>query len=76
MTQAYAPNHFHGLTKKEKNALEFNFDRVVEKVVINIVVRKSPKHLLREVYMAGLYHGTLAANGWADPGQLEEKNDG
>ena len=73
MTQAYAPNPFYGLTKKEKNALEFNFDRVVEKVVTNIIVRKSSKHLLREVYIAGLYHGTLAANGWGNLRQLDKE---
>ena len=66
MTKPYAPNPFDGLTRKEKNALEFNFDRVVEKVVKSIIIHKPAKHLLREVYMAGLYHGTLAANEWKE----------
>ncbi len=66
MTQAYAPDPFDGLTTKERKILVGNFDRVVEKIVTNIIVRKSSRHLLREVYMAGLYHGTLAANGWKE----------
>lgn len=66
MTEACAPDPFKGMTRKEQNALEYQFDRVVEKVVANIIIRKSPRNLLREVYMAGLYHGTLAANGWKE----------
>lgn len=67
MTSPSAPSPFEGLTRKQRSALEHGFDRVVEKVVTNIIVRKSARHLLREVYLAGLYHGTLAANGWSEP---------
>lgn len=66
MVEACAPNALEGLSAKDRRKIERGFDGVVEKVVTNITVRKSSRHLLREVYMAGLYHGTLAANGWKE----------
>ncbi|WP_197917610.1 hypothetical protein [Thiosulfatihalobacter marinus] len=66
MTEAYAPDPFEGLDRKERRRLEVGIDRVVEKVTSNVIVRKSPKHLLREVYMAGLYHGSQAGEGWPE----------
>lgn len=65
--EAYAPDPFEGLDRKARRQLEAGIDRVVEKVVSNVIVRKSPKHLLREVYMAGLYHGSQSAPGWPTP---------
>jgi len=67
MNMTVAPDPFAGMSAKERHKLERNFDDVVDKIVTNIIVRKSPKHLLREVYMAGLYHATLSANGWKEP---------
>ena len=66
MTEAYAPDPFEGLDRKERRRLEAGIDRVVEKVTSNVIVRKSPRHLLREVYMAGLYHGSQAREGWPE----------
>ncbi len=66
MTASCAPNPFDGMSRKEQNAAERDFDNVVEKIVANIIIRKSPRNLLREVYMAGLYHGTLAARDWKE----------
>lgn len=67
MTTAHAPvPNLDDMTTKQRNAFEYKFDRIVDKVVASIIIRKSPKHLLREVYLAGLYHGSLAARGWED----------
>ena len=66
MTEAYAPDPFKGMDRQERRRLEAGIDRVVEKVTANVIVRKSPKHLLREVYMAGLYRGSQAGEGWPE----------
>lgn len=65
MTEACAPNPFEGMTARDRKKLECNIDTVVDKVVASVLIKKSPRNLLREVYIAGLYHGNLAANGWS-----------
>lgn len=45
------------------------FRAVVDKVVCASVVDGMGKDLLLRVYMAGLYHGTCAANGWRELGE-------
>ena len=67
--EAYAPNPFEGMDRKDRRKMEAGIDRVVDKVTANVIVRKSPRHLLREVYMAGLYHGSQSAKGWPTPAE-------
>lgn len=45
------------------------FRRVVNKVVCAATVDGMGADLMLRVYMAGLYHGTLAANGWTPPAE-------
>ena len=42
------------------------FRSVVDKVVCAATIDGLGRDLLLRVYLAGLYHGTLAANGWDD----------
>lgn len=62
MTEPIAPINFRSLPK----AQQFGFERVVDKVVANCVVRCLGKDLLIQVYLAGLYHGSQSENGWED----------
>lgn len=62
---AHAPNpDFGEMTAKQRRASEYKLDRIVDKVVASIIILKSPEHLLREIYLAGLYHGSLSVRGW------------
>lgn len=70
MTSPVAPVNFRALPKAD----QFGFERVVEKVVANCVVKGLGRDLLIQVYLAGLYHGSEAAEGW--PSSAEGEGDG
>lgn len=64
MTSPVAPVNFTSLPKKQ----QFAFQQVLNKVVTNCALQRQGNDLLMQVYLAGLYHGTQAAEGWPKEG--------
>ncbi len=62
MTRTMPPIRLGELPPKQLN----QFRTVVEKVVCAATVDGAGRDLILRVYLAGLYHGTLAANGWKE----------
>jgi hypothetical protein len=52
------------------------FRHVVNKVVCAATIDGMGADIMLRVYLAGLYHGTLAANGWTMPQSTTEKPHG
>ena len=63
MGQVFPPVDWSKVSKAQKD----EFRRVVNKVVCAATANGMGADLMLRVYMAGLYHGTLAANGWKEP---------
>lgn len=62
MTAVFPPINWAEIPKAQKD----DFRRVVNKVVCAATADGLGADLMLRVYMAGLYHGTLAANGWKE----------
>jgi hypothetical protein len=63
MTAVFPPIELHQLPKAQVN----EFRRLTDKIVCAATVHGNGQDLILRVYLAGLYHGTLAANGWKEP---------
>lgn len=62
MIAVFPPMDWSKIPKAQKD----EFRRVVNKVVCAATADGMGADLMLRVYMAGLYHGTLAANGWKE----------
>ena len=63
MTAVFPPVNLGKIPRAQLN----EFRRVVDKVVCAAAVDGVGADIMLRVYLAGLYHGTLAANGWKEP---------